>query len=215
MPRTRILLVEDYPLYRIGVTMALTRSNPDCTIVEECDTARKAIDFIEEHPAEIDLILLDFFLPDGNGLEVVRAAKQRCPWAKLLVVSSEHDNPYIASLIEIGINGFINKDISPQDFSFVVASVIQGHNYFSKEILDLVDRKSNVKVVRGSEIDALSNREIEIIRLCAKGLSAKEVASALNISPRTVESHKDRIFSKLSINSTVELTNFALRAGIS
>ena len=182
--------------------------------MEECDNVRKANTFIEEHPSEIDLILLDFFLPDGNGLEVVKAAKLRCPWAKILVISAENNNPYITSLIDAGINGFINKDITSQDLSLVIASVVQGHNYFSKEVLDIMDRNSSEKVVHSSEIDTLSNREIEIIRLCAKGLSAKEVASALNISPRTVESHKDRIFSKLNVNSTVELTNFALRAGI-
>lgn len=214
MANTRVLLVEDHPLYRMGLHLALSYSTSNCSIVEECDNVRKANTFIEEHPSEIDLILLDFFLPDGNGLEVVKAAKLRCPWAKILVISAENNNPYITSLIDAGINGFINKDITSQDLSLVIASVVQGHNYFSKEVLDIMDRNSSEKVVHSSEIDTLSNREIEIIRLCAKGLSAKEVASALNISPRTVESHKDRIFSKLNVNSTVELTNFALRAGI-
>ena len=214
MAKIRVLLVEDHPLYRMGVDMALSSLNSNCTIVQECDNVVNAKAFINDHPSDIDLILLDFFLPDGNGLEVVKAAKKRCPWVKILVISEERDNPYLTALFDLGINGFLNKDVTPQHLTMVIASVAQGHNYFSSELLDLVDRRSNEKKVHGAEIDALSKREIEIIRLCAKGLSAKEVAESLLISPRTVESHKDRIFSKLNIRSTVELANFALRAGI-
>ncbi|MBO6026726.1 MAG: response regulator transcription factor [Bacteroidales bacterium] len=206
----KVLLVEDHPLYRIGLRMALSYSESDIVVIDEADCVQSAEKSLQQHVSEIDVILLDYFLPDGTGKDVVRMAKQYCPQAKILIISADTSNPEIMNLINEGINGFISKDITPKELSLVIASVYQGHNYFDKVIIEQQEEWMREQ----EKEESLSPREIDIIRLCAKGLTAKQIAEQLNISPRTVEKHKDRIFSRLCFNSTVELVNYAIRKGL-
>lgn len=206
----KVLLVEDHPLYRIGLRMALSYSESDIVVIDEADCVQSAEKSLQQLVSEIDVILLDYFLPDGTGKDVVQMAKQYCPQAKILIISADTSNPEIMNLINEGIHGFISKDITPKELSLVIASVYQGHNYFDKVIIEQQEEWMREQ----EKEESLSPREIDIIRLCAKGLTAKQIAEQLNISPRTVEKHKDRIFSRLCFNSTVELVNYAIHKGL-
>lgn len=207
--RIRILLVEDHPLYRVGLRMALSYSGLDCELKSEAENVKQAEEYLKQHPNEVDLILLDYFLPDGTGHDVLKSAKRICPDVKVLLVSGEDDNPELHSLMEDGLNGFVSKDITPQGLSMVILSVFQGIDYFDKE-------KTNVQQggKASSKIEAFTQREIEIIRLCALGKSAKQIADELFISARTVESHKEKIFNKIGCDSTTEMVNYAFLNGL-
>lgn len=204
----RILMVEDHPLYRLGLRMSLTYTDSQFTILKEAENVLMARDFIQQYADGIDLILLDYFLPDGTGLDVIHQAKQYCPDAKILVISAENHNPDTAQLLEAGINGFISKDIASVELTYIINSVMAGQDCFDSGMIKQPEPSA------GSNDDELTLREIEIIQLSAQGLSAKQVAAKLGISVRTVEKHKDRIFNKLDINTTVELTNYAIRKGL-
>ena len=207
--KIRILLVEDHPLYRVGLRMALSYSESNFTIAEEAKNVKQAVEFIQKHPKEMDVILLDYFLPDGNGIEVVNAAKHYAPDLKILLISADTNNPQIIPLMESGINGFISKDITSQELSLVITSICHGHDYFDKTMLEQLD------VHRQNEHEeTFSERELDIVRLSAQGLTAKQIADKLRISPRTVEKHKDRIFAKFCFKSTVEMVNYAIRKGL-
>ena len=201
-------MVEDHPLYRIGLRMALSYGDGRFVILKEAENVKTAKDFIWQHASEIDLVLLDYYLPDGTGLDVIRQIKQYCPEAKILVISAESNIPDTSILMEAGINGFISKDIASLELPLIINSVVRGHDYFDSGLMQQINQPIN------SPEDELTQREIDIVRLSARGLSAKQVADKLNISPRTVEKHKDRIFNKLCINTTVELTNYAIRNGL-
>jgi DNA-binding NarL/FixJ family response regulator len=207
--KIRILLVEDHPLYRVGLRMALSYSESDFTIVEESKNVKQAIDFIQQHPNEIDVMLLDYFLPDGNGMDVVDAARQYAPDMKILLISADTNNPEIVSLMEKGINGFISKDVTPQELSLVITSIYRGHDYFDKTMLEQIENST-----LGEKEETFSERELDIVRLSAQGLTAKQIADKLRISPRTVEKHKDRIFARFCFKSTVEMVNYAVRKGL-
>lgn len=198
----RIMLVEDHPIFREGVHLALTFSNLNCEIVAEVPNVRQAVDYIESHPNGIDIALLDFFLPDGNGGDVIKVLKSICPQAKILLITGEVNHPQIQKLAQDKVVKIISKDIQSADVTKIVQTLIDENP--DKPTTDDKEEKT----------DKLSEREIEIIQLCVDGLSAKEIADKLNISNRTVEHHKERIFKKTGCRSVMELIKYAVQNGL-
>ncbi len=203
-PKIGILMVEDHPLYRVGLRMALSYSGLDCVLKAEAENVGQAIDYLHQHSDEVDLILLDYFLPDGTGMDVLKEAKQRFPDIKVLLVSGEDNNPELDAMIRAGLNGFVSKDVTPQGLATVITSIFEGKDFFGHASEESAAQKS----------ESLTQRELDIIRLCALGKTSKEIADDLFISARTVESHKNKIFNKLGCNSTTEMVNYAFLNGL-
>lgn len=202
--KIRILLVEDHPLYRVGLRMALSYSGLDCVVKGEAENVSQAVTFIKDHPDEIDLILLDYYLPDGTGLAVLTTSKTKCPKVKVLLVTGEDENPNMPQLMEAGLNGFTSKDVTPRGLATIIRSVFRDENIFNKES----------PVEEDPLVDPLTEREMEIIRLCALGKSSKQIAEELFISDRTVEGHKRKAFQKIGCNTTTEMVNYAFLNGL-
>ena len=207
--KIRILLVEDHPLYRVGLHMALSYSGLDCVLKSEAENVAQALDYLQQHSDEIDLILLDYFLPDGTGMDVLKMAKQSFPKIKVLLVSGEDNNPKLDAMIQAGLNGFVSKDVTPQGLATVISSIFDGKDYFGPESENLHSDGTTC-----SKSESLTQRELDIIRLCALGKTSKEIADELFISARTVESHKNKIFNKIGCDSTTEMVNYAFLNGL-
>ena len=203
-----ILMVEDHPLYRVGLRMALSYSGLDCVLKAEAENVGQALDFLHQHHDEVDLILLDYFLPDGTGMDVLKEAKRLFPDIKVLLVSGEDNNPELDAMIHAGLNGFVSKDVTPQGLATVIISIFEGKDYFGHESENFSEETPTAKG------ESLTQRELDIIRLCALGKTSKEIADELFISARTVESHKSKIFNKLGCNSTTEMVNYAFLNGL-
>ena len=201
-------MVEDHPLYRVGLRMALSYSGLDCVLKAEAENVGQALDYLHHHSDEVDLILLDYFLPDGTGMDVLKEAKRLFPDIKVLLVSGEDNNPELDAMIRAGLNGFVSKDVTPQGLATVITSIFAGKYYFGHESENLSEEPSTAKG------ESLTQRELDIIRLCALGKTSKEIADELFISARTVESHKNKIFNKLGCNSTTEMVNYAFLNGL-
>lgn len=207
--KIRILLVEDHPLYRVGLHMALSYSGLDCVLKSEAKNVAQALDYLQQHSDEIDLILLDYFLPDGTGMDVLKMAKQSFPKIKVLLVSGEDNNPKLDAMIQAGLNGFVSKDVTPQGLATVISSIFDGKDYFGPDSENLHSDGTTF-----SKSESLTQRELDIIRLCALGKTSKEIADELFISARTVESHKNKIFNKIGCDSTTEMVNYAFLNGL-
>ncbi len=207
--KIRILLVEDHPLYRVGLHMALSYSGLDCVLKSEAENVAQALDYLQQHSDEIDLILLDYFLPDGTGMDVLKMAKQSFPKIKVLLVSGEDNNPKLDAMIQAGLNGFVSKDVTPQGLATVISSIFDGKDYFGPDSENLHSDGTTF-----SKSESLTQRELDIIRLCALGKTSKEIADELFISARTVESHKNKIFNKIGCDSTTEMVNYAFLNGL-
>ena len=206
----RILLVEDQPLCRLGVRMALTNSGFGCVLEAEAENVRQAVMFLEQHGGDIDLVLLDYALPDGNGKDVIDAVRRLGLDLKIVMLSGEAGGATVKLLMDSGINGFMSKDIRPEEIGAVLASVMQGHDFTNMNTMRLQQEvRSDLEI-----LETFTRREMDIISLCAAGKSARQIAEELNISAHTVENHKDKIFGKLGIKSTSELILYAFRVGL-
>jgi len=161
------------------------------------------------------LVLLDVNLPDIWGVDVARRLRSDYPAVKILAVSAENTTETIHAMLEAGIDGFISKQRSDADeLAQAIRTVMSGVEYFGRDIsaiiFDVYVAKKKTSVVTGE----FTNREREIILLCRDGLICKEIADRLGIAVNTVNNHKKNIFSKLGINNTMEMVQYALKHGI-
>ena len=198
----RILLVEDHPLYRVGVRLSLNYSDLSCVVVAEADDVKTAKNYLDQHDNEVDLILLDYFLPDGNGVDVIRHARANCPNVKILLLSGENKNPEVIVGTQGLVDGYLGKDVEPEDLKAKLNALFG------------IDGGDEGKQYRISAKADLSAREIEIIQLCANGLSAQQIADRRGLSRRTVEVHKSHVFEKLDLKNTADLVKYAYDAGL-
>ncbi len=209
MEPTRILLVEDQLLTWMGMGMALNKKR-GCKIVAEAATVEEAKQLLKQ-PSDYDVVLLDLMLPDGNGAELVQFLKNRGSEVRVLVISADTNQETIMHLVDLGIDGFISKYADIPTLVDAIHSVDSGIEYFGKDISEIIHAVSTAK----APVDGLfTERELDIVRLCAKGQSVKQIAETLSISSRTVETHKNNIFKKLGFNSTSELMNWVFEHGI-
>lgn len=210
MTTTNILLVEDHVLTRMGTLMAINGAGGEYKVVAEAGSVAEAKDIISKGD-DIGLVLLDLMLPDGYGLEVVEFMKSIKSPAKILVLSSDNNKNNILQLLDAGIDGFISKFVDVSTLIYAIESVSNGLEYLGKDISEIIHA---VATAHTPADNIFTNRETEIIQLCAKGYMSKEIADELNISNRTVENHKNNIFKKLGFNTTGELIRYAYEHGI-
>ena len=206
----RILIVEDQPICRLGIRMTLANSGISHKVLAEAETVSQSIDFLEKNGHDTDLILLDYMLPDGTGMEVIEAVRRLHLNPKIVILSGEAGGAIVKQLMDAGVNGYMDKNIRPEELEKVLTTVMNGNDYTEKATMHLQgDIKADMEI-----LSTLTRREMEIITLCASGMSAKQIADELCITPHTVENHKDSIFNKLNIQSTSELILFAFRVGL-
>ncbi len=206
----RILIVEDQPICRLGIRMTLGNSDTEHQILGECENVEQAIGFLEEKGQEVDLIMLDYVLPDGTGMDVIDAAKRLSPDAKIVIFSGEAGGATVKQLLEAGVNGFMSKSIGSDEIAIVLRSVMEGRDYTGEAHMRIeADLKADYETMK-----SLTRREIELITLCASGLSAKAIAEEMNITPHSVENMKSAVFGKLGVRSTNGLILYAFRVGL-
>lgn len=116
----KLLIVEDQPLCRLGIKMTLSDVNVPCELLGEAETVGQAVGFLKERGRELDIILLDYMLPDGTGSDVIEAARKLCPEVKIVVLSGEAGGATIKQLMEAGVNGFMSKSVDSEEIALVL-----------------------------------------------------------------------------------------------
>ena len=208
-----VILVDDHELFRLGVRAAIASRHPDICITGEAESGEELFRLLESTAA--DILLLDIILPDMSGIEIARRLKKERPELKILAISSENTAAVTQALLDVGINGFISKRMSGvDDLANAIRSIMSGFEYFGKDISDIIYRIYVSKKKTAEATAEFTEQEKKIIELCRDGLPSKQIADRLCISPRTVENHKNNIFRKLGINSTVEMVQYAMKNGI-
>ncbi len=206
---TAVFLVDDHGLVRAGVRAELGDA---AVVVGEADEVDAAVELITERAP--DVVLLDVHLPGGGGAAVLRAVLPRCPEVRFLALSVSDAPEDVIAVIRAGARGYVTKTISGEDLRQAVLRVAAGDAVFSPRlagfVLDAYASGTDAPAGGGDpELDQLSRREREVLRLIARGYTYKEVARDLTISARTVESHVSSVLRKLQLSTRHELTKWA------
>ena len=208
----RILVVDDHPVVRKGISAALSRTDGLEVIGEAADGETALQSTRDLHP---DVVLLDIDLPGRNGLSVAEALHTEMPQVKVVILSMFTTEGYVMQALKTGAQGCVAKQSPMDEVARAVQRVSEGDVYFSEGVA----RVALGRMVRSGKSapspEDLTQREREVLVQIAEGLSNKEIACALNLGVRTVETHRDRLMRKLGIHSVAGLTKFAIRHGLS
>lgn len=208
----RVLLADDHALVREG-TRRLLETEKDVEVVAEAANGEEAVEATKRlHP---DIAIMDIAMPGMGGIEATRAIKISCPETAVLVLSAYDDEPYLIKLLEVGAAGFLLKNVHGKELISAIRSVSRGESVLQPSIAEkIMLRMSSQTGAQESTKDLLSERELEVLRLAARGLPNKEIARRLGLSIRTVHSHLANIFMKMHVGSRTEAVLQALRQGM-
>lgn len=214
MAKIKILVVDDHDLLRKGLIELLDKNNGFSVVGEACN-GREAINMAEK--IQPDVILLDISMPELNGLEAIGRIKQVCPYGKIIIITMHNLNRHVSSALKQNVSGYLLKSIGATELFTAINKVNNGEFYFCEEINQKIISEYT-SIIGGlsskSSIDALSPREKEVLQLVVEGFTGKEIASKMNISPKTVEHHRYHLMSKLKCSNVAGLIRMAIEEGI-
>jgi two-component system, NarL family, response regulator NreC len=206
----RVLVVDDHAVVRTGLRRVLD-AEPDVETVAEAATAERAVFEALEHKP--DVVLMDVVMPGKSGIEGMPALLQAVPDTKVLILSMQDDPRYVREAFDAGASGYVLKEAADTDVVAAVRAVAAGERYLHPARgARLVAAEAEER--KRAELDPLSDREREVLRLLALGHTNQEIAKTLYISVRTAETHRAHIMQKLRLSSRAELVRYALSEGL-
>lgn len=213
MSEIKIVLADDHKLFRMGLRQ-LIEKHPDVKIVGEAATGIDVISVAKEQSP--DIILMDISMPELNGIEATRRILGEQPDVRVIIVSMHSDRRYVVETLRAGAKGYLLKDSSPEEIFRAIQKVMRNQFYLSAKINEqvILDFVQQNKSENSSAFEVLSAREREVLQLLAEGKSTKQIADLLNLSAKTVETHRMHIMDKLDLHTLPELTRYALREGL-
>jgi NarL family two-component system response regulator LiaR len=214
--KIRVMLVEDHVLVREGTRELLDREK-DIQVVAEAGDGEEAIWLA--NAGHLDVIVMDIAMPKLNGLEATRRIKAVNSEVAVLVLTAYDDDEYVFAFLEAGAAGYLLKDVSTNDLIEAIRAVYAGeavlHHVVTRKVVDYFARRTAKRCddeQRGLQ-EHLTERELEVLRLAARGMTNREIASELSISARTVQVHLSNVFGKLGVGSRTEAVLYAVREG--
>ncbi|MGD0353139.1 MAG: response regulator transcription factor [Dehalococcoidia bacterium] len=211
MEAIKILIADDHPVVREGLIAMLSREG-DFKVVGEAKDGVEAVNKAKE--LSPDVVLMDLRMPEMDGVEAMRQIRPTMPDVKFIILTTYSDDDYIFSGIEAGARAYLLKDAPREDLFKAIRSVYRGESLIQPVVASkLLDRFSQLSR-RTPSGDELSERELEVLCLVAKGAANKEISAELNIAQSTVKTHITNIFQKLGVNDRTEAVTQALKKGI-
>ncbi len=211
----RVLIVDDHPVIR-GVMRIAFGSIPRMSVVGECETAKEAIDTLAD--ANPDVIVLDVDLPDRDGVGLIRDVRNRGYTGKVVVLSARTDGATVLECLRLGVEGYLDKAGGLRTIGSSVMRVAMGERLVDPalEQVAVMELGRFARTAReGSQVaSSLTSRETEILRLVSQGLTVRQVANRLAISPRTVETHVAKLYRKLGVKTRVQAVARAVQLGL-
>ena len=202
----RVLLVDDHPIVRQGLSRIIA-NEPGLAVCGEAETVREARQAVRD--LKPDVVVVDLSLKEGDGIELVRELRAHHPALPLLVLSMHDESVYAGRLLAAGANGYIMKHAASEQFIGALRQVLEGGTYLSEAARASRAGPAGRAGSPRSPVDALSNRELQVLQMVGRGLSSRQVADALHLSVKTVEAHRQRIKGKLGLRTGAQLVQFA------
>ena len=212
MTTVRILLADDHAMLRDGVRMVLD-AHPDFEVVGMAGSGAEAVTLAQSlHP---DIAVLDIAMPELNGLEATREIRATCPGTEVIVMSMHEGEEYLREALRAGASGFVLKRAAAKDLVGAILAVRRGESYLDPALTRTLISDYVRKVDHGEPATgALTERELEVLRLVAEGFTNRQIALKLNISIKTVQSHRANLMDKLDVHDRTELVRYAIRRGL-
>ena len=206
-----VFLVDDMSLVRTGIKLIL-ETTQNIKVIGEADSGEEAVDWCRKR--QCDGILMDMVMPGSGGLEATKKILRYNPDAKIIVLTIQTEEPYPTKIMQAGASGFLTKGAEPDEMIKAIKDVAAGKRFISPSVAQQIALSNVSSIDTESPFKSLSERELQITEMIAKGLKAGDIADKLNLSPKTVNSYRYRIFDKLNLKGDVELTRLAIRCGI-
>ncbi len=211
MARIRLLLVDDHQIVRAGLRM-LFAAEPDMEIVGEAGGGEEAIEAVLT--LQPDVVIMDVAMPGMNGIEATRRIKEVAPSVAVLALTMHEDEQYFFEMLNAGASGYIPKRAAPDDLVAAIHAVADGNVFLHATLARFLMHDVMPAGHLAQVSDELSDREREILTLVAEGLTSREIAQRLIISPKTVDRHRENIMSKLNLHTRAELVRYAVARGL-
>lgn len=209
----RVVLADDHHIVRQGLRALLEREK-DMALIGEAADGLQAVDLAES--LEPDVLVVDLMMPGLNGLEAARQIRARAPHTRIVILSMYDDPGYVQQALAAGVLGYVLKDSVAEELVDAIRRAVSGERYLSARASEGVEHAFHDGIAGSpkARYESLTPRERQVMHLAVEGLSSKEIAERLSISPRTVETHRAHILRKLQVKNQSELVRYALRQGI-
>ncbi len=214
--RKTVLIVDDHPLFREGLKSLIAR-NPGFEVVGEAGSGREGLKLAKE--LKPDLVIMDISLPDTSGVDVTRDIRSLLSQTRVIIVSMHSKIDHITEAFRAGATGYVVKESAADRLMHGLEAISRGEYFLDssvshKVVEELIDFPIKEAKITDTAYGTLSSREQQVMRLLAEGLSTKEIAEKLFISPKTVENHRSNIMHKLGLHSIIELVRYATKLGL-
>lgn len=204
MKPASVIIMDEHPIVRMSIEVLL-QTNKNIEIALKSGDCHEALDYIRHHP--VDMVILDIELPGTDGFSLLKRIKQLNDKIKVLFLSSKSESFYAGRAMRAGANGFVSKRKDLGDIYNAVEMLLGGYSFFPSDTLNFIN---HLNMRKGAMMDMpLSNREVTVLRYLANGLSNKEIAGQLLLSNKTISAHKSNIYTKLGVQTIVELIDYA------
>lgn len=203
----RVIVCDDHPLLRAGLNSIVSECT-DIEIATEVSDGHELMSALREQT--YDLVLLDLMLPGRSGLELLKQIKQELPRLPVIVLSSNKEDIYAVRAIRGGAAGYICKDYAAERLIEAIRKAAQGGTYISPSVAELLAKELNAPRTASSPQQSLSDREYQVFMLIANGLSSSQIAEQLNVSIKTISTHRARIKEKTGLSNTSEIVRYAV-----
>ncbi len=208
----RVLLAEDHALVRAGLC-ALLKNVAGIEIIAETGDGQEALRLIREHRP--DVAVLDISMPGLNGLDVLARVREEFPDMRAIILSMHANDEYVRRALRAGAVGYLLKDAGAEDLQQAVRAAARGELYLSPAVSRrVIEEYSKGQPDAAGALDTLTPRQREILQLIAEGRAAKDIAHLLNLSVKTIETHRAQLMERLDIHDVPGLVRYAIRAGL-
>lgn len=207
----KIVIADDHKIVREGLRSLLDTLS-DVKVVGEARNGREAIRLARD--LSPDILILDVAMPELNGVEATRKVRAQAPNARVIGLSMHSDRHFIAGMLQAGAAGYLQKESAFEELATAIRTVMAGQVYLGSGIAGVVVEDYKSLINETGERETLTAREREVLQLLAEGKKTADIAEALHVSVKTVETHRRQIMQKLDIHSIANLTKYAIRTGL-
>jgi DNA-binding NarL/FixJ family response regulator len=211
--RTKIILADDHKIIREGLR-SLIEKQPDMEVIAEAQDGLTTVNLVQK--LQPDVVIMDIGMPEMNGIDATTKITTEYKTVKVIALSMHSDRRFVMQMLKAGAAGYLLKDSAFEELVSAIHAVIAKQHYLSQKITDVVVQEylQNLPRNEPTVFTVLTAREREVLQLIAEGKSTKQIASVLNVSVKTIETHRQQIMEKLDMHSIAQLTKYAIREGL-